>query len=237
MSENSSARTCVTAEDSEDTMRGNFSVIPPGWIPDPCNVTPPAIAASSIALTFGWVRSGYTQPIGVTTFLPERRIAQTSSSSATSGLYITQSASRARMSSTLDVAVTPIGSAPRMSPTSRPLFELLSTQHPPGSSWGGLKPPSVAAFPPPPVAHWITLNWLMIGHRVSYRQCVSAMQCTFRGFSVTVRMSAAAAETARREPQRCSGSEHLAPDYLGGGLQASGLYATVYACMAVTVNC
>ena len=45
MSENSSARMWVIAEDSDDTISGKRSVIPPGWIPEPCRVTPPSIAA------------------------------------------------------------------------------------------------------------------------------------------------------------------------------------------------
>lgn len=107
MSENSSARTWVTADDSEDSMSGNRSVMPPGWMPDPCRVTPASSAASATALCRGLPGSGYTQPTGVTTFLPERRIVMTSSSFGTRGLYTTQSASRARISSTLVVAVTP----------------------------------------------------------------------------------------------------------------------------------
>ncbi len=101
MSENSSARTWVIAEDSDDTIRGKRSVMPPGWMPEPCKVTPPSIAVSAIALTFGCDMSGYTQPMGVTTFLPDRRMALTSSSLATSGLYMTQSASSASTSSML----------------------------------------------------------------------------------------------------------------------------------------
>src|SRR6202790_3527866 len=106
MSENSSARMWVIAEDSDDTISGKRSVIAAGWMPERCRVTPPSIAAWAIALTFGWVRSGYTQPIGVTTFLPERRIALTSSSLATRGLYMTQSASTAGTAHSRAVAVT-----------------------------------------------------------------------------------------------------------------------------------
>ena len=50
MSENSSARTWVTADESDDSMSGNRSVMPPGWIPEPCSVTPPSTAASAIGL-------------------------------------------------------------------------------------------------------------------------------------------------------------------------------------------
>ena len=49
MSENSSARTWVMADDSDDTINGNRSVMPPGWMPEPCSVTPPSTAASTIA--------------------------------------------------------------------------------------------------------------------------------------------------------------------------------------------
>src|ERR1700683_1094582 len=137
MSENSSARTWVTAEDSDEIISGNRSVMPPGWMPDPCSVTPPATAASAIALTAGLLRSGYTQPTGVTTFLPDRRMATTSSSLGISGLYTTQSASSANTSSMLDVAATPIVSAmPRISPTSRPFLSALCTQQPTNSSCG-----------------------------------------------------------------------------------------------------
>ena len=40
MSENSSARTRVMEPDRAETMSGNRSVIPPGWMPVPCRVTP-----------------------------------------------------------------------------------------------------------------------------------------------------------------------------------------------------
>src|SRR5271168_867357 len=136
MSENSSARTWVTADDSEDTMSGNRSVMPPGWIPDPCRVTPASSAASAMALWRGLLRSGYTQPTGVTTFLPDRKIATTSSSLGTSGLYMTQSASNASRSSMLDVAVTPNSPIPVIWPTSRPFLSALCTQQPTSSSCG-----------------------------------------------------------------------------------------------------
>ena len=50
----------------------------------------------------------------MTTFLPDRSSAATSSGLAISGAYITASASSARISSTLLVAVTPSGSVPMM---------------------------------------------------------------------------------------------------------------------------
>ena len=137
MSENSSARTWVTADDSDDTISGNRSVMPPGWMPDPCSVTPACTAAWAIALTAGLLRSGYTQPTGVTTFLPDRRIAMTSSSLGIRGLYTTQSASMSNASSVLDVAATPnVPVVPRISPTSRPFLSALCTQHPASSSCG-----------------------------------------------------------------------------------------------------
>ena len=57
-SENSSARTWVIADDSDDTISGKRSVMPPGWMPDPCSVAPPARQASSMACTAGLCRSG-----------------------------------------------------------------------------------------------------------------------------------------------------------------------------------
>ena len=41
MSENSSARTWVTAREKDESTSGIRSVTPPGWIPVPCSVTPP----------------------------------------------------------------------------------------------------------------------------------------------------------------------------------------------------
>ena len=43
MSENSSPRTNVTAEDSAENISGSASVMPPGLMPVPCSVTPPAM--------------------------------------------------------------------------------------------------------------------------------------------------------------------------------------------------
>ena len=50
MSLNSSARTWVMALDSADTISGKRSVMPPGWMPVPCRVTPPSAQASSSRL-------------------------------------------------------------------------------------------------------------------------------------------------------------------------------------------
>ena len=83
MSENSSDRTWVTPADSAETMSGNRSVIPPGWMPVPCSVEPPASQAATRAPVVDG--SGLTQPTGVTTFLPARSRATTSSSSGISG--------------------------------------------------------------------------------------------------------------------------------------------------------
>ena len=49
MSENSSDRTWVTPAESAETMSGNRSVIPPGWMPVPCSVEPPASQAATRA--------------------------------------------------------------------------------------------------------------------------------------------------------------------------------------------
>src|ERR1700722_18200365 len=136
MSENSSARTCVTADESDDSISGNRSVMPPGWMPDPCRGTPLSTAAFATALWRAFPGSGYTQPTGVTTFLPDRKIATTSSSLGTNGLYMTQSASSASRSSMLDVAVTPNSPSPVIWPTSRPFLSALCTQQPTSSSCG-----------------------------------------------------------------------------------------------------
>ena len=84
----------------------------------------------------GLLRSGYTQPTGVTTFLPDRKIATTSSSLGISGLYMTQSASRARTSSTSVVAVTPSGVAADELTDVDAVLLALCTQHPTSSSSG-----------------------------------------------------------------------------------------------------
>ena len=47
MSENSSARTRVMEPDRAETMRGKRSVMPPGWMPVPCRVTPAARQTAS----------------------------------------------------------------------------------------------------------------------------------------------------------------------------------------------
>ena len=47
MSENSSARTCVTVRESAEIISGKRSVMPPGWMPVPCSVTPAATHAAS----------------------------------------------------------------------------------------------------------------------------------------------------------------------------------------------
>ena len=52
MSENSSARTRVMELDSAETMSGKRSVMPPGWMPVPCRVTPAARHTAS-----SWARS------------------------------------------------------------------------------------------------------------------------------------------------------------------------------------
>ena len=47
MSENSSARIRVIEPESAETISGNRSVMPPGWMPVPCSVTP-ALAADGV---------------------------------------------------------------------------------------------------------------------------------------------------------------------------------------------
>ena len=57
--------------------------MPPGAMPVPCSVALPSSAASRIGAA---LRSlGYSQPTGVTTFLPDRSSAATSSGLAISG--------------------------------------------------------------------------------------------------------------------------------------------------------
>ena len=82
------------------------------------------------------VRSGYTQPTGVTTFLPDRRIATTSSSLGTNGLYMTQSASNASSSSMLEVAVTPKSAESDDLADIEAVLSALCTQQPTSSSCG-----------------------------------------------------------------------------------------------------
>src|SRR5437588_8709667 len=56
----------------------------------------------------------------------------------------------------LAVACTPIGPTPTISPTSLPSFSAECTHAATSSRPGCLSTPSIAAFPTPPVAHWIT---------------------------------------------------------------------------------
>ena len=65
-------------------MSGKRSVIPPGWMPVPWSVLPPAAQAASMAVVS--IRFGYTQPSGVTMSRPASRIRQTSFGFATIGL-------------------------------------------------------------------------------------------------------------------------------------------------------
>ena len=83
MSENSSPRTNVIADDKPAKNSGCCSVTPPGSMPVPCRVTPPSSAGASIAARS--LALGQNQPSGVTTFLPDRRIAATSSGFGMSG--------------------------------------------------------------------------------------------------------------------------------------------------------
>src|SRR6476659_445753 len=66
---------------------------------------------------------------------------------------MTASASSARISSMLSVAVTPNGSVPMMSPTSLPALASECTQQPTSSRSGCSRTPLMAATPTPPVAH------------------------------------------------------------------------------------
>ncbi len=75
---------------------------------------------------------------------------------ASTGAYTTQSASIAQISSRSPDAVTPSGSRPQSSPTSRPTFSGLCTQAPTSSSSGCASTPLIASWPTKPVAHWIT---------------------------------------------------------------------------------
>ena len=156
MSENSSARTWVIDWDRADTINGNRSVIPPGWMPVPWTLVPPDAQAASI--TDSSRPPGKNQLSGVTTFAPEARIRATVAVSAMIGEYTTQSAPRASSASTSSVAATPSGARPHSSPTSTPTLSGLCTQHPTSSRSGWATMPATAARPTPPVAHWITLT-------------------------------------------------------------------------------
>jgi hypothetical protein len=156
MSEYSSPRTNVIAEDNPEKNNGCCSVAPPGSIPVPCRVTPPSMQCGSIRLRSASV--GQNQPSGVTTFLPDFSSAATSLGFGISGEYRTQSASIARISSMLFVAITPTGADPMISPTSLPALSAECTQQPTSSRSGCNKICPIAARPTPPVAHWITRN-------------------------------------------------------------------------------
>src|SRR5689334_22130169 len=148
MSENSSARTRVTLFDSADTINGNRSVMPPGWMPVPCNVTCASRQAAVRPST--WSGAGYHQPTGVTMFLPDRSSCSTTSLSASIGAYTTQSASSASTSATSFVASTPTGSRPASTAASCPALLALCTQQPTSSSSGWSSTHSMAALPTPP---------------------------------------------------------------------------------------
>ena len=86
MSENSSARTWVIEPDSAESISGNRSVMPPGWMPVPCSVDAGrrgTTASKSLALGRSADR---TSRAASTTFLPDSRIAGHDVGSARSGL-------------------------------------------------------------------------------------------------------------------------------------------------------
>jgi hypothetical protein len=156
MSENSSARTLVIDPAMAEIISGKRSVMPPGWMPVPCRVTPAALhTASNRARSES---GGKNQPRGVTTLVPDSRIRATTPGSAMSGAYTAQSASMPSAASTSLVAATPIGSPPMSVPTSTPFFDTLCTQQPTSSRSGCANTPSTAARPTPPVAHCTTRN-------------------------------------------------------------------------------
>lgn len=142
-SENSSARTWViTADDSDDTISGKRSVMPPGWMPDPCSV------ALSARQGLRWP-APLVLPVGIdpadrgddVLARPEDP-RMTTCSSGSSGEYMTQSASAsAQCVDAGAVAATPIGSSPASSAASRPSLSALCTQHPTSSSSGWRRMP------------------------------------------------------------------------------------------------
>ena len=84
MSENSSARTLVIEPTIAEIISGKRSVMPPGWMPVPCSVTPAARHTASTRSRSP--AGGKNQPSGVTTFLPDSRMRSTTFGSANSGL-------------------------------------------------------------------------------------------------------------------------------------------------------
>jgi hypothetical protein len=84
-------------------------------------VPPASQAASTSFRTAGSMLSArWNSPRVVTTFAPEVSSRPTSSMSQAAGMYSTQSAPSAKISSMSRVAVTPVAGSPHNSPTSFP---------------------------------------------------------------------------------------------------------------------
>src|SRR5438270_7821110 len=83
-------------------------------------------------------------------------------------MYDTASASRARISSTSLVALTPTAPTPARSPASRPALAGLCTSKPTSSSCGCSTIPRRASCPTFPVAHWMTLYATVLSLRFEF---------------------------------------------------------------------
>ena len=102
--------------------RGTASEMKPGLLPVLWMEVPPrAQAASTLSRTAGSMEAGWwNSPRVVTMSAPDSSRRHTSSKLHSCGMYRTQSAPRARISSTSRVARTPVGPSPHSSPASRP---------------------------------------------------------------------------------------------------------------------
>ena len=98
----------------------------------------------------------WNSPRVVTTFAPEASSRHTSSTSQAAGMYRTQSAPRARISSMSPVAVTPVTGSPHRSPASFPALAVLCTYTPASDRPGCSMTDRSARVPMFPVAHWTT---------------------------------------------------------------------------------
>ena len=125
-------------------------------------VPPSAHARSTRSLSAGGMLPGWwNSPRVVTMFVPAARMAHTWSRSQTAGMYSTQSAPSAMISSASAVAVTPVGGRPHRSPASRPALAAEVTYTPARVSAGCSMTWRSERLPMSPVAHCTTRSPVM----------------------------------------------------------------------------
>ena len=131
----------------------NPGLLPVLWIELP----PWSQAASTCLRTAGSMLSGrWNSPRVVTTFAPDASSRHTWSKSQAAGMYSTQSAPSARISSSSHVAATPVAGRPHSSPASFPALAGEWTYTPANVMSGCSMTDRSAREPMFPVAHWTT---------------------------------------------------------------------------------